>query len=48
MPFKAGYKTQIHYLHHKGTSLLDKAVAPSQYELSLVGRSNTNTKRVFI
>ena len=34
---------QIYYLHKKGTSLSDKAVAPSQYGLSLVARSNTNT-----
>ena len=34
---------QIYSLHQKGTSLSDKAVAPSQYDLSLVARSNTNT-----
>ena len=34
---------QIYSLHQKGTSLSDKAVAPSQYDLSLVVRSNTNT-----
>ena len=39
----AEYKTQIYSLHQKGTSLSDKAVAPSHYDLSLVGRSSTNT-----
>ena len=34
---------QIYYLHQKGTSLSDKAVAPSQYDLNLVARSNANT-----
>ena len=44
MPFKAEYKTQIYFLHQKGTSLSDKAVATSHYDLNfLVGRSNTNT-----
>ena len=40
--FKAGYKTQTYSLHQKDTSLSEKAVAPSQFDLSLVGRSNTN------
>ena len=39
MPFKA----QLYSLHQKGTSLSDKAVAPSQFDLILVGRSSTNT-----
>ena len=43
MPFKAGYKTKLYSLHQKGTSLSDEAVVPSQYDLSLVGRFNTNT-----
>ena len=34
MLFKTGYKAQIYSLHQKGTGLLDKAVAPSQYDLS--------------
>ena len=34
---------QTYSLHQKGTSLSDKAVAPSQFDLSLVARSNTNT-----
>ena len=34
---------QIYSLHQKGTSLSDKAVAPSQYDLRLVAHSNTNT-----
>ena len=41
-PFNAGYRHTFS-LHQKGTSLSVKAVAPSQYDLSLVGRSNTNT-----
>ena len=52
MPFKAGYKTQIYALHQKGTILSDKAVAPSQYDLSLGGHSNTtqqqHQKRLYI
>ena len=32
--FKAGYKTQIYSLHQKGTSLSDKDVASSQYDLN--------------
>ena len=34
---------QAYSLHQKGINMSDKAVAPSQYDLSLVGRSNTNT-----
>ena len=43
MPFKEGYKTKLYSLHQKGTSLSDEAVVPSQYDLNLKGRFNTNT-----
>ena len=51
-PFKAGYKPQLYSLHQKGTSLSDKAVAPSQYDLScwwdVLTQAQQHIKRVFI